>query len=186
MIERIDHPRPDTAIPMVSDLLSDLASRQLTLAVAESLTGGMLTSELVRPPGASEVVVGGIVAYDTAIKRTVIGVDAKLLDEHGPVHPEVARQMADRVRRVLAVDGRAADLGLATTGVAGPTPQAGCEPGTVFVGIAVGDRVEAIELHLDGTRDQVRARAVGEAIRALAERLETADVAPARAAGAGE
>jgi nicotinamide-nucleotide amidase len=181
MIERIEHPRPDASIPLVSNLLSDLASRQLTLAVAESLTGGMLTSELIRPPGASDVVVGGIVAYDTALKQTVLGVDADLLAEHGPVHPEVARQMADRVRRVLAVDGRAADLGLATTGVAGPTPQAGCDPGTVFVGIAVGDDVEVLELHLEGTRDQVRARTVGEAIRALAERLETVAVEPSQA-----
>jgi nicotinamide-nucleotide amidase len=121
------------------------------------------------------VVVGGIVAYDTALKHTLIGVDAALLEEHGPVHPEVARQMADRVRRVLAVDGRPAELGLATTGVAGPTPQAGTAPGTVFVGIAVGDSVEAIELHLEGTRDQIRARAVGEAIQALAERVSALD-----------
>jgi nicotinamide-nucleotide amidase len=181
MIERIEHPRPDASIPLVSDLLGDLAARGLTLAVAESLTGGMLTSELIRPPGASVVVLGGIVAYDTALKESVLGVDADLLAEHGPVHPEVARQMADRVRRVLAVDGRPADLGLATTGVAGPTPQGGHDPGTVFVGIAVGDTVEAIELHLDGARDQIRARSVGEAIRALAERVQSSAVDPARA-----
>ena len=178
MIERIEHPRPDASIPLVSDLLSDLAARRLTLAVAESLTGGMLTSELIRPSGASQVVVGGIVAYDTELKHTLLGVDAGLLAEHGPVHPEVARQMADRVRRVLAVDGRAAELGLATTGVAGPTPQAGCEPGTVFVGIAVGETVDVIELHLEGTRDQIRARTVGEAIQALAERLQDSDPLP--------
>lgn len=176
MIERIEHPRPDMAIPVVSDLLSTLAARQLTLAVAESLTGGMLTSELIRPPGASVVVVGGVVAYDTAIKHSVLGVDEDLLAEHGPVHPEVARQMADRVRRVLAVDGRAADLGLATTGVAGPTPQSGHDPGTVYVGIATGDGVEVVELRLEGTRDQVRARTVGEAIRSLAERVLVSDL----------
>jgi nicotinamide-nucleotide amidase len=174
MIERIEQPRPDAAHPLVSDLLSELAARQLTLAVAESLTGGMLTSELVRPPGASSVVVGGVVAYDTHLKHTVIGVDDALLAEHGPVHPEVARQMADRVRSALAVDGRRADLGLATTGVAGPDPQAGHGPGTVFVGIAVGDTVEAVELRLEGTRDQIRARTVGEAIRALDQRVRDA------------
>ncbi len=174
MIERIVQPRPDAAISLVSDLLSGLAARGLTLGVAESLTGGMLTSELIRPPGASDVVVGGIVAYDTAIKHSVLGVDADLLAEQGPVHPEVARQMADRVRRVLAVDGRAPQLGLATTGVAGPTPQSGHEPGTVFLGIAIGDTVEAVELHLDGTRDQIRARTVGEAVRALADRIQVA------------
>jgi nicotinamide-nucleotide amidase len=166
-----DQPRPDAANGHVSSLLSELAARGLTLAVAESLTGGMLTSELIRPAGASAVVVGGVVAYQTEIKRSVLGVDADLLDEHGPVHPEVARQMADRVRRALAVDGRPADLGLATTGVAGPEPHSGRDPGTVFVGVAVGDAVESVELRLEGTRDQIRARSVGEAIRALSERI---------------
>jgi nicotinamide-nucleotide amidase len=183
---REDQPRPDAAGVLVSDLLSGLAARQLTLAVAESLTGGMLTSDLIRPPGASDVVVGGVVAYNTALKHSVLGVDAGLLAEHGPVHPEVARQMADRVRRVLAVDGRPADLGLATTGVAGPTPQAGREPGTVFVGIAVGDTVEVMELQLEGTRDQVRARAVSAAIRALADRVERADAEPRQGSGPRE
>jgi nicotinamide-nucleotide amidase len=166
-----DQPRPDAANAHVSALLSELSARGLTLAVAESLTGGMLTSELIRPPGASDVVVGGVVAYQVPVKQSVLGVDEDLLDAHGPVHPEVARQMADRVRRALAVDGRPADLGLSTTGVAGPEPHGGHEPGTVFVGVAVGDTVEAVELHLSGTRDQIRARAVGEAVRALAERV---------------
>ena len=181
-----DQPRPDAANGHVSSLLSELAARGLTLAVAESLTGGLLTSELIRPAGASAVVLGGVVAYDTEIKRTVLGVDADLLEEHGPVHPEVARQMADRVRRTLAVDGRPADLGLATTGVAGPEPQSGHGPGTVFVGIAVGDSVEAMELRLDGTRDQIRARTVGEAIRALAERVSSSESSPAAGAAGRE
>jgi nicotinamide-nucleotide amidase len=172
MIDRTELPRSDAANTFVTALVASLAAQKLTLGVAESLTGGMLTSELIRPPGASAVVVGGIIAYDTALKASLVGVDADLLAEHGPVHPEVARQMADRVRQAVAVDGRPADLGIATTGVAGPDPQAGCAPGTVFVGIAVGTSVEAVELHLEGTRDQIRARTVGEAIRALAERVE--------------
>ena len=181
-----DQPRPDAANEHVSRLLSELAARGLTLAVAESLTGGMLTSELIRPAGASVVVVGGVVAYQTELKRSVLGVDAGLLDEHGPVHPEVARQMADRVRRALAVNGRPADLGLATTGVAGPEPHSGRDPGTVFVGVAVGDSVEAVELRLDGTRDQIRARSVGEAIRALAERIGSDAESASGAAGLRE
>jgi nicotinamide-nucleotide amidase len=159
-------------ITLVNDLVAALGARRLTLGVAESLTGGMLTSELIRPPGASAVVVGGIVAYRTALKTSLLGVDPGLLTEHGPVHPEVARQMADRVRRAVAVDGRPADLGISTTGVAGPDSQSGCAPGTVFVGVAVGDSVEAIELHLDGTRDEIRVRTVREAVRALTERLQ--------------
>lgn len=159
----------DQPVQFVSRLVSELAARELTLAVAESLTGGLVTAEFVRPPGASAVLLGGIVAYDTSLKHTLIGVDAGLLAEHGPVHPQVAMQMADRVRSKFAVSGRPADLGLATTGVAGPDPQAGVEPGTVHIGVAVGNNVDAIELHLTGTRDQIRAEVVTAAVRALAE-----------------
>ncbi len=163
--------RIDSAVPFVTELVTELSRRGLTLAIAESLTGGLLTAEFVRPPGASAVLFGGVVAYATELKRDVIGVDAELLAEHGPVHPEVARQLADRVRTALAVDGTPARLGLATTGVAGPDPQGDREPGTVFVGIAVDDTVEAIELRLEGPRDEVRARTVTLAVQALADRI---------------
>lgn len=163
--------RPESMPPLVADLIARLSARGLHLAIAESLTGGLLTSEFIRPPGASAVVNGGIVAYDTAIKASVIGVDAELLERHGPVHPEVARQMADRVRTVLAVDGHPADLGLATTGVAGPDPQGDVEAGLVFIGVAVGDTVEAIELRLEGGRDAIRAQTVSHAVSALAQRV---------------
>jgi nicotinamide-nucleotide amidase len=163
--------KPDVPEPSVSALIADLSARGLTLAIAESLTGGLLTADFVRPAGASSVVVGGVVAYDTAIKASVLGVDSDLLEREGPVHPEVARQMADRVRNALAVDGRPADLGLSTTGVAGPDPQDDAEVGTVFVGIATADAVDVVTLNLTGTRDQIRARTVSEAIAALAERV---------------
>ncbi len=153
-------------------LVRELASRGLTLAIAESLTGGLLVAEFVRPAGASAVVVGGVVAYATELKRTVLGVDAELLEREGPVHPDVARQMADRVRGRLAVAGRAADVGLATTGVAGPDPQGGRPPGTVFVGIAIEGRVEAVPLVLVGTRDEIRAATVRAATLELARLLE--------------
>jgi nicotinamide-nucleotide amidase len=166
--------RPDSANPFVWQLVSDLTIAGHTLAVAESLTGGLLAAEFVRPPGASAVFLGGVVAYETSLKHTLLGVEKELLDTHGPVHPEVARQMAANVRERLAVDGKPADIGMSTTGVAGPDPQQGQEAGLVYVGIAIGDTVEAIELHLEGTRDQIRAHVVSEAIAALAKRLEAA------------
>jgi nicotinamide-nucleotide amidase len=141
-----------------------LTRRRLTIAVAESLTGGLLVSELIRTPGASVVVVGGIIAYNTAIKRSVLGVDAALLESKGAVDPDVARQMALGVRTVLAVDGRPADIGIATTGVAGPDPQDGKPVGTVFIGIASGDDARVVELGLSGTRDEVRGAVVAEAL----------------------
>lgn len=153
------------------ELLAELAARGLTVAVAESLTGGLLTAELIRPAGASAVVLGGAVCYATELKQRLLGVDAALLEREGPVHPEVAAQMADRVRRALAVAGRAADVGLATTGVAGPEPQDGHPAGLAYVGIAIGDRIDAIELRLGGGRDAVRAAVVDRAIAELAARV---------------
>ncbi len=135
------------------------SSASLTIAVAESLTGGLLVAELIRTPGASATVLGGIVAYDTELKHTLLGVDAGLLAEHGAVHPEVARQMAVGVRASARRRGAGgATSGFATTGVAGPDPQDGIEAGTVFLGFAVGDRVEAIPLTLTGGRAAIRRR----------------------------
>jgi nicotinamide-nucleotide amidase len=154
-----------------ADLIATLERRGLTVAVAESLTGGLVVAELVSVPGASAVVLGGVVAYDTELKRTVLGVDGDLLAEHGPVHPEVAEQMADRVRRVLAVDGRDADVGLATTGVAGPDSQGGHPPGTVYLGIAVGASVRSVRLLLRGTRQAIREATVSELLSQLERQL---------------
>lgn len=166
MAERMPQPADPAAA-----VIAELTRRGLRIAVAESLTGGLVVAELTRIPGASVVVNGGVVAYDTGVKHTVLGVSAELLAREGAVHPEVARQMADRVRGVLAVDGRPADLGLATTGVAGPDPQDGRPVGTVFIGIANGDEVEAIALDLSGDRAEIRAATVRAAIGALLERL---------------
>jgi nicotinamide-nucleotide amidase len=143
-----------------------------TLAVAESLTGGLLADAFVRVPGASAVLLGAVVAYATPVKHTVLGVDADLLEREGPVDPEVARQMADGVRRAVAVDGRPADVGVSTTGVAGPGEQDGTAPGTVWVGVAVGERLVARSGALPGDRAAVREGAVLLALDALLEALE--------------
>ncbi|WP_139417415.1 CinA family protein [Agromyces laixinhei] len=161
---------PATGDP-ANRLIAELTGRGLRVAVAESLTGGLVVAELTSVPGASVVVSGGVVAYDSAVKRSVLGVPAELLAAEGAVHPEVARQMADRVRTVLAVDDRAADLGIATTGVAGPTDQDGRPPGTVYVGIAFGGEVEAIGLALRGSRTEIRAATVLAAIEAALARV---------------
>ncbi|HEY0374118.1 MAG TPA: CinA family protein [Amnibacterium sp.] len=154
-----------------ADVLALLRERGRTLAVAESLTGGLLTDAFVQVPGASAVLVGGVVSYATALKHEVLGVDQALLDAEGPVHPEVARQMADGVRRALAVAGRIADVGLSTTGVAGPEPQGGRPPGTVYVGVAIGSRLVAVSGAFSGDRAAIRAAAVGLALDTLAAHL---------------
>jgi nicotinamide-nucleotide amidase len=87
------------------------------------------------------------------------------------VHPEVARQLADRVRAVLAVDGRPADVGLSTTGVAGPGPQDGHPAGTVYLGFAIAGRVFADLLQLSGDREAVRRASVSESLLRLQQEL---------------
>src|SRR3954454_11393807 len=99
----------------VEDVLRALADRKLTLAIAEGDTGGLLLERLTAVPGSSAVVLGGVVAYADGLKREVLGVWGELLGQHGAVSPQAARAMAEGVRRVTD-----ADIGLATTGIAGP------------------------------------------------------------------
>ena len=132
-------------------LLDALRERGWSLATAESLTGGQLAATVVDVPGASRSMRGGVVAYATDVKRTVLGVDADLLEAHGAVHPEVARQMAERVRGVLG-----ADVGLSTTGVAGPDQQDGFSPGTVHVAVATPRGTVVRTLALAGDRAAIR------------------------------
>lgn len=132
-------------------VVAGLARAGLTVAVAESLTGGALASHLVAVPGASAVVRGGIVAYATDLKARLLGVDAALLAERGPVDAEVARQMADGARERLG-----AAIGVATTGVAGPLTQHGHPVGTIFIAVTTAERTSVRGLRLAGTRDALR------------------------------
>ena len=162
-------------------LLGSLAARGLTLAVAESLTGGELLAELTRPAGASAVVLGGVVVYATELKHSLCGVDAALLAREGPVHPEVAQQLAEGARERLAVAGRAAGIGVATTGVAGPEPQGGRAVGTVFVGFAWDGGSDVAELSLTGARAEIRSAVVGNVVRMLRDRFASAADRPTEA-----
>ncbi|MFZ2963546.1 MAG: CinA family protein [Rhodoglobus sp.] len=148
-------------------IVAALTARHWSIAVAESLTGGLLTAELVRIPGASLVLRGGVVAYDTAIKHSLLGVDAGLLALHGAVHQDVAAQMATGVRATLAIAGEPAHIGISTTGVAGPEPQDGQPVGTAYLGFSIGDRVTTRRLRLAGTRDQIRSTVVSETLDEL-------------------
>ena len=158
-----------------AEVVKRLTSQGLTIAVAESLTGGLLVAELIRTPGASAVVNGGVVAYNTALKHSVLGVDAGLLAERGAVDPEVAEQMASGVRSALAVEGRAADIGISTTGVAGPEPQDGKPVGTVYLGFATETEIVSVALRLSGSRDGIRKAVVSESLEQLTRLLERYD-----------
>jgi nicotinamide-nucleotide amidase len=132
---------------METVVLDLLRKRGLTLGLAESLTGGLVASRLVSVPGTSDVLKGGVVAYMTDAKRSVLGVTAESV-----VSSECARQLAAAAQRVFG-----ADVGLGVTGVAGPDEQEGRPAGTVFFGLAVGDEpAEAVGTQLPGQREMVR------------------------------
>lgn len=152
-------------------LVTALKGAGRTLAVAESLTGGAVSAELVSVPGSSAVLRGAVVAYDTALKSSLLGVPAALLAQHGPVHAEVAALMAEGVRAATAVGGHPADVGVATTGVAGPDPQGEAPVGLVFVAVADAEGTEVRELRLAGDRAEIRAQAVDAALELVTDRL---------------
>lgn len=152
-------------------LVDRLTALRWTVGVAESLTGGLVVASLVSVAGASAVVRGGVVAYATDLKHSLLGVDAALLDAHGPVHPLVAGEMAEGVRSTLSRAGDRCDLGIATTGIAGPESPDGQPVGTVHLAVAtaLGTRVES--LLLTGDREAVRTAATRAAIRLALDAL---------------
>jgi nicotinamide-nucleotide amidase len=152
------------------ELIAALVARGETLAVAESLTGGLLAATIVDTPGASRAFRGGLVVYATDLKASLADVDSELLAQRGPVDPDVAVALAAGARRRCL-----ADWGLATTGVAGPEPQNGMPVGTVYIGL-IGPLVpsgHAERLHLDGDRAAIRQATVAAALALLAAHVAT-------------
>jgi nicotinamide-nucleotide amidase len=154
--------RPVEAI--VLDLCRD---RRLTLAAAESCTGGLVAARLTAVPGSSDVFRGGIVAYANDIKAAELGVGEALLERHGAVSAEAAAAMAAGVRERLG-----ADVGLAVTGVAGPGGGSAEKPvGLVYLNAAGPESERALELNLPGDRGAVRGRATVAGLHLLRELL---------------
>ena len=152
-------------------IVARLTARGETVAVAESLTGGLLVAELIAVPGASLVVRGAVVAYATDLKHDLLGVESALLAERGPIDGEVARQMAEGVRTRLGSAGQPATYGIATTGVAGPEPQEGHAPGEVWLGLAMAAGSWAERLDLAGDRTAIRRATVEAALELLRGRI---------------
>ena len=151
-----------TADALAREAIEAIAGRGETVATAESLTGGLVADAFVGVPGTSAVYRGGVIPYATSLKHALLGVDADLLENKGPVDPDVALQMAGGVAERLG-----ATWGVATTGVAGPEPQDGVPPGVVYVAV-VGPQVRRVErLDLPGERVDVRLAATEKALRLL-------------------
>ena len=147
-------------------LIRGLQAQGLTVATCESLTGGMICAALVDVPGASRVVRGGLITYQTDTKSLLAGVDAGLIETHGVVSAEVARAMAAGARDALHADISVSATGMASPGEIGDPPA-----GTVFVGLASAAGVQAVELHLTGDRQAIRQQTVDTAIKLIGQEI---------------
>lgn len=163
----------DTVSALAGKALKNLHARGVGLALAESLTGGLLASTLVDVPGASQVFLGGIVAYATDAKRALLGVESSVLEEFGAVSKEAASAMALGVREAFAsvgvTEGKASIWGLATTGVAGPDSQEGKPAGQVYLALATDLSLHVKQLTLTGDRAEIRAQVVEQALLLVLE-----------------
>jgi len=151
---------------MESVVLGLLRDRGLTLGVAESLTGGLVGARICGVPGASDVFLGSVVSYAGEVKREVLGVAADKV-----VSDECAREMATGIRKLLD-----ADVGISTTGVAGPDPLDDEPPGVVYFGMQIGDApAESVRVQLPGDRERVRQFSAISVLQLLRTRLASMD-----------
>jgi PncC family amidohydrolase len=159
-------PRLAEAFPRARTLGERLLDRELSVACAESCTGGLLSAALTAVPGSSRYLRGGVVVYANEAKMGLLGIDAELLGRVGAVSREVAEAMAGAVAARLG-----ADLGLSITGIAGPGSEGTDNPvGLIYVGGWLRDNAEVVELRVSGDRESNRAASVTAAL-ALAERM---------------
>lgn len=138
-------------------LVRKLAEKGLTIATAESCTGGLIGKSLTDVSGASAVYWGGVISYDNSVKENVLGVKKETLQSVGAVSYDTACQMAAGVKALLKTD-----IGISTTGIAGPGGGTKEKPvGTVYVGIAYKDKVDGFLLSIDSTlsREEIRTEA---------------------------
>jgi len=139
----------------------------VSIGVAESCTGGMLGARLTAVPGSSDIVRGGVIAYDDAVKQSLLGVSPNLLGEHGSVSEPVVRAMASGIRAALGVDAA-----LAITGIAGPGGGSEDKPvGTVWIALDIGGDVQARRFAMVGDRAEIRHRSAQAALEMLRRRL---------------
>ncbi|MFJ4028119.1 CinA family protein [Paenarthrobacter sp. NPDC089989] len=158
-------PTAGAAAETATAAVAEAIERHLTVATAESLTAGMVAATLANTPGASGMLQGGVVAYQNSVKAAVLGVSRELLAAVGSVDGEVAAAMAEGARRACG-----ADVGISTTGVAGPDPHDGKAVGSVFIGVATEAGSRWFEYSFSGDRQDIREQACTGAL----ERLLTA------------
>jgi len=139
-----------------------LKEKNITLAVAESITGGLVGHRITQVAGSSEYFLGGVEAYSYRVKEKILGVDRTLLEERGAVCEEVAKRMAEGVRELVG-----ATVGVATTGIAGPATEMGKPVGLFYVAVAWEGGCEVEEFHSGGSREHIKERAATLALDRL-------------------
>ena len=155
----------DELVAVARHVLETFAARGWTLAIAETDTGGLILSSLTAVPGSSRVVVGGVVPYDDRLKLRMLDLDSVLLAHHGAVSGEVAVEMAKAVRRLAQVD-----VGLATTGIAGPGGGTAVKPvGLAYVAAATAQQAQVREFRWRGDRATNRESNARAALRLALE-----------------
>jgi nicotinamide-nucleotide amidase len=133
-----------------------LKEKKLTIAAAESLTGGLFQQELTSVPGVSSVLKGGVVCYTNEVKEKVLGVKKETIEKFGVVSHECAKELAENVAALVS-----ADIGISFTGVAGPDELEGKPVGTVYIGMSIRGKQTVVEkLELGGSREANRSRSV--------------------------
>ena len=153
----------------IAQVARALHDTKMTVAVAESCTAGGLAVALTALPGASQFFLGGVIAYDNAVKIAHLGVNDAQLERHGAVSAEVAETMAVACRHLLR-----ADLAVSITGIAGPDGGTESKPvGLVFVGLSSVRETSSRRFQFAGTRDEIRSAAVHAALRFLHSEIET-------------
>ena len=162
-----EHCYGEDGTDLAATVLNQLRARGARLVVAESCTGGLLGSRITAVPGASEVFIGGVVAYDNVVKSGMLDVAPELLERHGAVSEEVVSAMALAVQRQFAVDAA-----LAITGIAGPSGGTPEKPvGTVWMAARLGAEGRALKRIFPGDRGEIRARAAQAALDLLRRSL---------------
>ena len=149
-------------------VVARLKELNLTIAIAESCTGGMLAASLVDVPGVSEVFLEGLVVYSNEAKKLRLGVTSETLEEHGAVSLETAREMVLNLSKQTG-----ANVGLSITGIAGPGGGTDEKPvGTVYIGISVDSTIQVVNYHFSGSREKIRERAMNQALYLLFKMLK--------------
>jgi PncC family amidohydrolase len=145
-----------------------LSEHNLTIATAESCTGGLLGHILTSVSGSSGYYLGGVIAYSNPVKEAMLGVRHETLLDYGAVSEQTAVQMATGVRERIG-----SSIGLSTTGIAGPTGGTPTKPvGLVYIGISMGEQTEAFECHFQGGREAVKESTVKTLLEKLLEKLK--------------